>query len=123
MRSSKPATRTRMATTAANVMQTDDATIVEVNAPFVALGGVERPDLRASGTARRHPTDTPNPEIGVLLAHARAYEKVAKRLHRKAAGLIKHADDVRNANKPPMRQITYSFNIDPSSVVVTEKDA
>lgn len=53
------------------------------------------------GTAERHPEDKNRPAIGRALAQARAYRSLAKTLERRAAGLVKHADDVANMEHKP----------------------
>ena len=50
--------------------------------------------IECKGTAIRHPHDKFDADTGVLLATARAYESLAKKLHIRANGLVKHNDDV-----------------------------
>lgn len=69
----------------------DDVAIVRVEYPC-ADGEV----VEASGAARRHRDDRPNPELGVDLATARALRNLGSKMERRTMGQVKHADDVRS---------------------------
>lgn len=52
-----------------------------------------------TGDSKRDPIDKSNPQIGLAVAYARAFGKLAKQLDRQAKGLVKHADDMRDYKK------------------------
>lgn len=65
-----------------------------------AIATVENSDLSPPyeifyGDAKRSPEDDPNPEVSYHLALGRALQKMANKHLKLAAGLVKHADDVR----------------------------
>lgn len=47
------------------------------------------------GTSKRDPKDTFDPEIADLLAIGRALEVISQKMLKRASGLIKHQDDMR----------------------------
>jgi len=51
------------------------------------------------GTSRRFPKDKPDAELAIMLATARAYESLAKKIKKRATGRVKHHDDMR-AQRP-----------------------
>ncbi len=48
-----------------------------------------------TGSARRHPDDSPNADVAILLAQARAYTALANSLTRRAQGLVAHRDEIK----------------------------
>ena len=92
-------------------VQTRDTTIVQIpmfvmTPPSQLEKKVETVDevYSVTGEAKRHPEDDPNPEVGILLATARAHERAAHLLAKRAQGLIKHADDVRGFTHKPLSE-------------------
>ena len=94
------------------VEQTHNVTIAEVEVVVRKEPGVDthtgpagsdwRDDfdfVTVKGDARRNPMDRHNPEIGVLLAQARAYEKLARKIRRQAEGMVRNAEHVRMARQ------------------------
>lgn len=67
---------------------TRDASITRI------VAKVQRDIIIATGTARRSPTDKPNDHIGAMLATARAYQALSKRIERRARGLVEHVADI-----------------------------
>jgi hypothetical protein len=53
------------------------------------------PRIMTSGYSVRHPTDEHDPEVALQLAVGRAFQALGRRLERRANGLIKHHDDIR----------------------------
>lgn len=53
----------------------------------------------ASGFAKRDPIDKPDFELAQMLANARAFEVLSRKLFRRANGLVKHHDDMRAAKE------------------------
>jgi hypothetical protein len=87
-----------------NILRDHDVTVVSSQIQvWHQTGGIsdfspriEWPELvTVTASAKRHPTDKHDPETALLLAQARMYEKLAKKLFRQANGRIKHADDMR----------------------------
>jgi len=66
--------------------QGNTVTIVTINA--IMDGEI----IEATGEAVRHPEDKHDPELGLLLAHARAFDSLARKLDRRAQGLVKMND-------------------------------
>lgn len=79
-----------------DIMNDRDATIVQIE-----LG-----DIEVSASARREPGDKPDAEIGTLLAMARAYNKLAHKLSKRAAGKINHAAEIkRHKNQRALEEL------------------
>ncbi len=74
-----------------------DACIVQISATIF-----DQPVV-AQGTSRRNPADRHDPQVGRLLAYSRAYEQLAKKIARRANGLVKHKDDIA-AIRPSQRE-------------------
>lgn len=49
----------------------------------------------AEGISKRDPVDRANEQLALTLAYGRALDKIAKKLLKRAEGMIKHEDDVR----------------------------
>lgn len=50
----------------------------------------------ADGTAKRDPHDDDDAEVAFLLAYGRAFETLGRKLQKRANGLNKHNDDIKN---------------------------
>lgn len=74
------------------VMGTADATVAELTYP----------GLTATGTAKRMPGDKPDARTGELLATARAYASMARKLERLARGRMSDAEHRRNRVHKPL---------------------
>lgn len=72
---------------------TKDATIAG------AAINIEGTTYSADGTSKRDPHDDDDPEIAELLAIGRALETLGLKLQKRANGLIKHNDDMREYKK------------------------
>jgi len=70
----------------------EDSNVVVAVADYVS----ESFPHSATGSSKRDPSDKYDREVGVNLAIGRALENLSKRLIRKAEGITKHHDDVRN---------------------------
>jgi hypothetical protein len=55
---------------------------------------VEGDQVEAVGIAKRHPDDKANPRVAALIAYSRAVSNLSKRIEKRAAGAVKHADDM-----------------------------
>lgn len=55
---------------------------------------VEGEEVEAVGVAKRHPDDRSNPRVAALIAYGRAVSNLAKKIEKRAAGAVKHADDM-----------------------------
>jgi hypothetical protein len=53
------------------------------------------PSLIVKANSRRDPIDTPDEEVALLLAYGRAFEKIAKKLQKRADGKVRHNDNLR----------------------------
>jgi hypothetical protein len=78
--------------TSASVAQDNDATVASVT-----YGA-----FKATGSSKRERGDHYSPEIGELLASSRALHKMAARMERRANGLIKQQENIRNAVHKPL---------------------
>jgi hypothetical protein len=61
-------------------------------------------NFSATGSSKRERGDSYDPEIGELLATARALHKMAARMERKARGRIRHADKAKLVSHKPLEQ-------------------
>lgn len=59
------------------------------------LGG----SFTVKANSRRDPIDSPDEEVALLLAYGRAFEKVAKKLQKRANGKVRHNDNLRDIKK------------------------
>lgn len=85
-----------------NMLCARDACIVELTVMF------EDDIVVVQGTSRRSPGDEPDDQVAYLLAFGRAYEALAKKLLRRAQGLVKHHDDIR-ASRPEQKHKAEAF--------------
>ena len=51
--------------------------------------------VSAAGYAKRHPEDKPDLELGLTLAYGRAFDNLSRKLLKRANGLVKHRDDMK----------------------------
>jgi hypothetical protein len=65
-----------------------DACVVEL------IVQIQQDQFLITGSARRARGDRSDPEVGYYVAVSRAYASLAKKLERRAAGLVQHHDDV-----------------------------
>lgn len=75
-----------------NAINTKDASVVRVE--VIARGE----NFTVDGVAKRDPVDPFSEQIGANLALGRALERASRQLLRRADGLVKHNDDLRNGN-------------------------
>lgn len=83
------------------------ATVVEVEA---TLENGEK--ILVTGDAIRHPTDRDDEELGIMLAHGRALERLGRKLQKRANGRVKHNDyikDMKNRKKVNNKHNTKGF--------------
>lgn len=80
-----------------NELVTRDASITRITAK------IQNDIITVTGTARRSPGDKPNERIGVMLATGRAYAALAKRIERRARGLVEHCADIKE-QRPGQRE-------------------
>lgn len=84
------------------ITENETGTMIEIK----ALGSRDATVARASaivhgskydaeGTSKRDPQDEDNVEVGDLIALGRALESLGKKLQKRAAGLTKHQDDIK----------------------------
>lgn len=86
-----------------SVLSDHAATVARVT--YASVYGTGIP-VSATGSSKREPGDDYDPETGRLLATARALERLAGRLNRKAAGRIRSAAAIKGhheeiKNRPP----------------------
>lgn len=55
-----------------------------------------------SGTSRRYPGDKPDDRVAYLLAYSRAFESLTHKIAKRAKGLVRHNDNMRD-QKPEQR--------------------
>ena len=77
----------------------DTATIVTI---FVKVGDRM---VEVTGEAKRTPGDKNRPEVGVKLATGRALERLGRKLQREANGLVRHADQIREAKTQALLEV------------------
>lgn len=65
---------------------------VYVNIPDVFEGVV-------NGTAKRDPIDKPDDILALNLAYGRAFDKVARKILRRAEGMVRHNDYIRDVKR------------------------
>jgi hypothetical protein len=79
-----------------NQTVTRDVAVVEL---FVCIPGVFMGTV--IGTAKRDPIDKPNEALSLHLAYGRAFQDISHKLLKRAKGLIKHQDDLRDKKSKP----------------------
>lgn len=57
------------------------------------------PPVHAAGAAKRHPSDRFDRRVGEALAIGRALQVLGRRLERRAKGVVKHRDDMREQRR------------------------
>lgn len=62
---------------------------------LVVTDDLDTPEFVVKANARRDPLDKPDTDLALLLAYARAYEKIGKKLLKRAEGRVRHNDYVR----------------------------
>lgn len=62
-------------------------------------------DFDAVGTSKRDPLDEDDAEVAVLLAYGRALETLGAKLIKRARGITKHHDDVRNYKQVQLEKV------------------
>lgn len=78
-------------------LSTKDVTLVKVSTYVEIQNHIL--EIDAVGVAKRDPKDRARKEIGYNLAFGRALENLGKKIEKKANGLVKHNDDMRQAHK------------------------
>lgn len=63
-----------------------------------------------NGHAKRDPRDKSNPKLGLDIAYARALGKAARKLERRAQGLVKHADDLAATKQAQRERVQQVFD-------------
>lgn len=76
----------------ATSMGNRDATIARV---YFSLDKDLDLEFTVDGTSKRDPVDADDPEVALLLAYGRAFEALGHKLLKRANGLTKHNDDIR----------------------------
>ncbi len=79
-------------TVSVSVMTDPDATVATAT---LAADPYSAPILRKTGSSKRMPGDSYDPETGTALAVARALHRLANDLEKKAGGRVRHAEDAR----------------------------
>lgn len=59
------------------------------------LDDVLENSFTVKANSRRDPIDEPDEEVALLLAYGRAFEKIAKKLQKRADGKVRHNDNLR----------------------------
>jgi hypothetical protein len=81
---------------AQSMVQVYDSDIDLANDVAIArvMASIEGEDIEAVGVAKRHPDDKANPKVAALIAYGRAVSSLASKIEKRAAGAVKHADDM-----------------------------
>ncbi len=83
--------------------QDNNVAVVEASLNLDDFGKV-----RATGVARRNPIDKQNRHLGRVLATARAYEALAKKLTRRANGELTHFENMQKAKVNKSQEVKAS---------------